>query len=251
MPIPRWRRSAPTAESRAAPFAQSRASRCRGPHDRFPLPAASHRAIALATLRSSRSRCARAAARNRVRPGGIVAAVSGGRVLRQEGGRPGTPANRPAGYPRNHGSRTLPGRRARSCSSPEPRPPLVALLLLEPRSAAPPPPPPGQLPLIENRHFCSVAKPTPIATAEMRVRRGKAGQFGVPLGPLEAAGRASLIALACMTCSTRSRTTSGRGASRTAKSRGSRPALPLSRYFKPRRPGTSYARKPSTRRSAC
>ena len=42
---------------------------------------------------------------------GIVAAVSGGRVLRQEGGRPGTPANRPAEYPRNHGSRTLPGRR--------------------------------------------------------------------------------------------------------------------------------------------
>ena len=29
-------------------------------------------------------------------------------MLRQEGGRPGTPANRPAGYPRNHGSRTRP-----------------------------------------------------------------------------------------------------------------------------------------------
>jgi hypothetical protein len=34
----------------------------------------------------------------------------------------------------------------------------------------------------------------PIATAEMRVRRGKAGQFGVPLGPLEALAARPLIA---------------------------------------------------------
>ena len=52
MPVPRWRRSAPTAESRAAPFAHERASASAASDDRFHAPGDRRLASAWATKRS-------------------------------------------------------------------------------------------------------------------------------------------------------------------------------------------------------
>ena len=55
MPVPRWRRTAPTAESRAAPLAHKRASASAAPDDRFRAPGDPRLASAWATRRSLRS----------------------------------------------------------------------------------------------------------------------------------------------------------------------------------------------------